>query len=397
MPLRAGPDTLRLTGATPLKGEDVAPETPGESSAPVTGVAGLLAGVVAGTSVAVEAYDGTRAGATPPEVTVVIRSADALRRMLTSPGQLGFARAYIAGDIDVAGDVYTVLQLQERLKSEGLTAHRLVALLRLLREAGGVGRPLPPPPEEARVRGRLHSRRRDATAVSHHYDVSNDFYELFLGPSMTYSCAVWSSPSVGLDAAQEAKYELVSRKLGLRPGTRLLDVGCGWGGMVMHAVRHHGVTATGVTVSEEQADYARKRVRDEGLQDRITIRLQDYRDIDDGPYDAISSIGMFEHVGEKRLAEYFSRMHDLLAPGGRLLNHGITRPAGSKPLGRNDFIQRYVFPDGELHEIGMVISKVQNAGFEVRHAETLREHYALTLRAWVDKGRSGMPLRPDWG
>jgi cyclopropane-fatty-acyl-phospholipid synthase len=238
--------TTRLTGATPPKGEDVAPETPGVSSAPVTGVAGLLAGVVAGTSVAVEAYDGSRAGTTLPDVTVVIRSADALRRMLTAPGQLGFARAYTAGDIDVAGDVYTVLQLQERLKSEGLTAHRLVTLLRLLREGGGVGRPLPPPPEEARLSGRLHSRRRDATAVSHHYDVSNDFYELFLGPSMTYSCAVWSSPPVGLDAAQEAKYELVSRKLGLRPGTRLLDVGCGWGGMMMHAVRHHGVTAGGL-------------------------------------------------------------------------------------------------------------------------------------------------------
>jgi len=410
-----------------------------------SGVAGLLRGVVAGTPVAVEAYDGTRAGPASPEVTIVIRSADALRRMLTAPGQLGFSRAYVAGDIDVIGDIYTVLQLQDRLKSEGLNARRLLTLLTLLRDAGGVGRPLPPPREEARLGGRLHSRRRDATAISHHYDVSNDFYTLLLGPSMTYSCAVWSSPSVGLDAAQEAKYELVSRKLGLRPGMRLLDVGCGWGGMLIHAARHHGVTATGVTVSREQADYVRKRIHNEGLQDRVTIRLQDYRDIDDGPYDAISSIGMFEHVGENRLAEYFSRMHDLLAPGGRLLNHGITRPAGSKPLGRNGFIPRYVFPDGELHEIGTVVSRVQHAGFEVRHSETLREHYALTLRAWVDnlerrydeavalvgagrarvwrlylagsalgfergdievhqvlavrqdRGRSGLPLRPDWG
>ena len=411
----------------------------------VAGVAELLGGLVSGTSVAVTAYDGTRVGSASPEATVAVRSADALRRMLTAPGQLGFARAYVAGDIDVVGDIYAVLQLQHRLKSEGLTASRLVTLLRLLREAGGVGRPLPPPPEEARMSGRLHSRRRDAQAVSHHYDVSNDFYSLLLGPSMTYSCAAWSSPSVGLHTAQDAKYELVSHKLGLRPGMRLLDVGCGWGGMVIHAARHHGVHATGVTLSSEQADFARRRVREEGLEDQVTVRLQDYRDISDGPYDAISSIGMFEHVGENRLAEYFSRMYALLAPEGRLLNHGITRPAGSKPLGRKGFIPRYVFPDGELHELGTVVTQVQHAGFEVRHCESLREHYALTLRAWVenverhydqavalvgegrarvwrlylagsalgfeageievhqvlavrpDHGRSGLPLRPDWG
>lgn len=438
-------DGLGGAGSAPHEFEDLTAETLLASPTGAAGVAQLLGGLVSGTSVAVTAYDGTRVGPASPEVTVVIRSADALRRMLTAPGQLGFARAYVAGDIDVVGDIYPVLQLQHRLKSEGLTASRLVTLLRLLREAGGVGRPLPPPPEEARVSGRLHSRRRDAQAISHHYDVSNDFYSLLLGPSMTYSCATWSSPSVGLQAAQEAKYELVSRKLGLRSGMRLLDVGCGWGGMVIHAARHHGVHATGVTLSAEQADYASRRVNEEGLRDQITIRLQDYRDISDGPYDAISSIGMFEHVGENRLAEYFSRMHVLLASGGRLLNHGITRPAGSQPLGHKGFIPRYVFPDGELHEIGSVVTRVQHAGLEVRHCESLREHYALTLRAWVenlerhydqavalvgegrarvwrlylagsalgfeageievhqvlavrpDHGRSGLPLRPDWG
>lgn len=432
----------RSSSTVPGKFEDVTAET---SQIPFTGVAGLLRGVVAGTRVAVTAYDGTRAGSASPEATVVIRSADALRRMLASPGQLGLARAFVAGDIDVVGDVYAVLHLQDRFKSEAFTAARLITLLRLLREAGGVGRPLPPPPEEARVSGRLHSRRRDAQAISHHYDVSNEFYSLLLGQSMTYSCAVWSSPARGLDAAQEAKYELVSRKLGLRPGMRLLDVGCGWGGMLIHAARHWGVHATGVTLSEEQANYARRRVHEEGLQGRVTVRLADYRDISDGPYDAISSIGMFEHVGENRLAEYFSRMHALLAPGGRLLNHGITRPAGSQPVGHRGFIPRYVFPDGELHELGKVVTMVQHAGFEVRHCETLREHYALTLRAWVenlerhydeaaklvgegrarvwrlylagsavgfeagdievhqvlavrpDQGRSGLPLRPDWG
>ena len=429
---------------TPVEGRDATAQTASAFPTGVSGVAGLLGGVVDGTPVAVTAYDGTRAGSASPGATVVIRSADALRRMLTAPGQLGFARGYVAGDIDVVGDIYEVLRLQHRLKSDGFTLPRLVALLKLLRAAGGVGRPLSPPPEEARVSGRLHSRRRDARAISHHYDVSNDFYSLLLGPSMTYSCAVWSSPSVGLDVAQETKCELVSRKLGLRPGMRLLDVGCGWGGMVIHAAQRHGVRATGVTLSAEQAAYARKRVYDEGLQDQVTIRLQDYRDISDGPYDAISSIGMYEHVGENRLAEYFSRMHALLVPGGRLLNHGITRPAGSKPLGQKGFIQRYVFPDGELHEIGTVVTRVQHAGFEVRHCETLREHYALTLRAWVehlerhyeeasalvgegrarvwrlylagsalgfeagdievhqvlavrpDQGRSGLPLRPDW-
>ena len=441
---RRAADALVSAPADALRGTDDVTEASTASLTGARGVAGLLGGIVAGMPVAVTADDGTRAGPAAAEATIAVRSADALRRILTAPGQLGFARAYVAGDIDVDGDIYTVLQVQPRLASEGLSVSRLVALLRLLREAGGVGRPLPPPPEEARVRGRLHSTGRDAQAVSHHYDLSNDFYSLLLGPSMTYSCAVWSSPSVGLGAAQRAKYELVSRKLGLGPGMRLLDVGCFWGGMVIHAARHHRVRATRVTLSAEQAEHARKRVSEEGLQDQVTIRL-DYRDISDGPFDAISSIGMFEHVGENRLAEYFSRMHALLVPGGRLLNHGITRPAGSQPLGHRGLIPRYGFPDGELHQIGTVVTTVQHAGFEVRHCESLREHYALTLRAWVenleqrydeavalvgegrarvwrlylagsalgfdsgdievhqvlavrpDQGRSRLPLRPGWG
>jgi cyclopropane-fatty-acyl-phospholipid synthase len=200
---------------------------------------------------------------------------------------------------------------------------------------------------------------------------------------MTYSCGVWEDPSVGLNAAQEAKYELICRKLGLGPGMRLLDVGCGWGGMAIHAARTYGVRAVGVTLSREQAELARRRVTDAGLADRVEIRLADYREVDDGPYEAISSIGMFEHVGEHQLGEYFSRMHALLAPGGRLLNHGISRAAGQGPMSRNGFIQRYVFPDGELEEIGRVVSAIQYTGLEIRHVENLREHYALTLRAWV--------------
>ncbi len=336
--------------------------------------------------VALRAYDGSHAGPNGAETTIEIRSPMALRRLLSAPGELGLARAYVAGDIEVHGDIYTVLSLRDRRHDPiGPRQWPAVArLLRVARRAGALGVPPAPPPEEVRLRGRRHSRSRDAAAISHHYDVSNDFYRLLLGPSMTYSCAVWERPSVGLEAAQEAKYELVSRKLGLDTGMRLLDVGCGWGGMLLHAARHHGVRGVGVTLSAEQAALAARRITQAGLEDRIEIRLADYREIHDGPYDAISSIGMFEHVGADHLADYARGMHDLLAPGGRLLNHGISRSAGQPPMSSRSFIQRYVFPDGELQEIGQVVTAVQSAGLEVRHTENLREHYALTLRAWVD-------------
>jgi cyclopropane-fatty-acyl-phospholipid synthase len=205
-----------------------------------------------------------------------------------------------------------------------------------------------------------------------------------LGPSLTYSCAVFHDPADSLEQAQANKYELICRKLGLEPGMRLLDVGCGWGGMGLHAAARHGVRAVGVTISKRQAELAEKRVVEAGLSDVVEIRLQDYREIEDGPFDAISSIGMFEHVGEARLAEYFGRLRALLQPQGRLLNHGISHPPGLKArLPRRSFANRYVFPDGELHEVGRVVSLTQQTGFEVRHLETLREHYGLTLRRWV--------------
>ncbi|MHB1063865.1 MAG: class I SAM-dependent methyltransferase [Georgenia sp.] len=333
--------------------------------------------------VAFQAFDGSRSGPEDAVATVAIRSPAAVRRVLWSPNELGFARAYVAGDIGIDGDLYAVLAGREKFGRAFRRPQSWGAAARLVSGSGGLRRPPAPPAEEIRVRGRRHSRARDAAAISHHYDVSGDFYRLFLGPTMTYSCAVWEDPAAGLDAAQEAKYELISRKLGLAPGMRFLDVGCGWGGMVMHAARHHGVRAVGVTLSRRQADIARRRVAQAGLADRVEIRSADYRAIDDGPYHAISSIGMFEHVGADHLGKYFSRMHALLAPEGRLLNHGISRAARQPPMTRNGFIQRYVFPDGELEEIGTVVSAIQHADLEVEHVENLREHYALTLRAWV--------------
>jgi len=333
--------------------------------------------------VRVRAFDGTDIGPKDAAATLTVRSRDALVRMVTAPGELGVARAYVAGDLDIEGDIYTVLELRRRVSQLKLSPLQVRDLARLV----GLGnlRRIPPPPEEHRRHGRLHSRNRDAASISYHYDVSNDFYRLVLGPSYTYSCAVFENVADTLEQAQANKYELICTKLGLRPGMRLLDIGCGWGGMVLHAAEHHGVEAVGVTISQNQVDLARKRVAEAGLTDRIDIRLQDYRDIDDGPFDAISSIGMFEHVGSQRLGAYFDQVNELLVTGGRTLNHAISRdkPLQNRRPQRSNFIDRYVFPDGELHEVGSVISALQDRGLEVRHMENLREHYALTLRRWV--------------
>ena len=360
-------------------------------------VADLLAGLLGpDVPIAFRAYDGSSFGPPDAKTTVVFRSPDALRRIVTAPGELGFARAYVAGDFDVEGDIFGILALRSNLDELKFRSRDAVRALRLL----GIRnlRPLPPPPEEARLRGRAHSKERDAAAVAYHYDVSNEFYEMILGPSMTYSCAVWTDETRTLEEAQANKHELVSKKLGLQPGMRLLDIGCGWGGMVMHAAREHGVEAVGVTLSEPQAELAAERVAAAGLEGQVEIRFADYRDVDDGPYDAISSIGMFEHVGLTQRTEYFTRCYELLRPEGRLLNHAISRPAHvtlpkpSKLRPRRlppGFAERYIFPDGESHEIGNVISAIQDVGFEARHMESLREHYALTLRRWVANLEAG--------
>lgn len=356
---------------------------PGHGSRDGTRLAALLERALGpDLPVAIELFDGTTIGPPAAPARIVLRSRDALRRIVTAPGELGFGRAYVTGEIDVEGDIFAALSLHERLSSSRLGPRDWLALVRLV---GATGlRPLPPPAEEARLRGRLHSRRRDAAAISHHYDVGNDFYRLVLGPSLTYSCALFDRPTLTLEEAQTAKHELISAKLGLEPGMRLLDVGCGWGGMLLHAAEHHGVSAVGVTLSAPQAELARRRVGEAGLADRVDVRLSDYRDLEGESFDAISSIGMFEHVGLSQLQAYFDRLFGLLRPGGRLLNHGISRPYRERATRRRkSFVYRYVFPDGELHEVGTVVSAAQRAGFEARHLESLREHYALTLRAWV--------------
>jgi cyclopropane-fatty-acyl-phospholipid synthase len=332
-------------------------------------------------AVAVRAYDGSRLGPPSAPATVILRSPDALRRILFAPGELGLARAYVAGDIDVEGDILAAVALRDRLPDLNLTPRQLLRVARLLGAARL--RPLPPPPEEVRLRGRLHSRERDSKAVAHHYDVSNSFYELLLGPSMTYTCAVFEDPEDSLEQAQTAKYELVCRKLGLEPGMRILDAGCGWGSMAIHAAQRFGVSVVGVTISQMQVDLARKRVAEAGMTDRVEIRLQDYRDVDDGPFDAISVIGMLENIGSQ-LHVYVRAMHDLLRLGGRFLHHAISRPPGRKALvKRPTLLSRYVFPDADLHEIGTIVSAIQAAGLEARHMESFRDHYVITLRHWL--------------
>jgi cyclopropane-fatty-acyl-phospholipid synthase len=330
----------------------------------------------------VEAYDGSEAGRPDAPITVIVRSPDAIRRFLHAPGELGLARAYVVGDLDLQGDIFELVKAQDALTEVRPRPRHLLAVARLL--GTDSLRPLPPPPEEVRLHGRRHSRERDAAAIAHHYDLSNGFYELLLGPAMTYSCAVFEAETDPLEVAQARKLELVCRKLNLQEGMRLLDVGCGWGSMAMHAARVYGVKVVGVTVSQRQVDWARSAVERAGLAHLVDIRFQDYRDIDDGPYDAISSIGMFEHVGSRRTAEYLGALRRLLRPGGRLLNHAISRPARERTEMRSrSFINRYVFPDGELMEAGQVVSAAQSAELEARNLENLREHYNLTLRHWV--------------
>jgi cyclopropane-fatty-acyl-phospholipid synthase len=399
-----------------------------------------------------KAFDGSTAGAASSPVRITIKSRDAVAYLAQAPGALGLARAYVSGHLDVDGDMYAALA---RMASAQRLEWSKAEQLRLLGDLGGPRLLWPrmePPPQEVRVNsrwrlGRRHSKDRDANAISHHYDVSNTFYEWVLGPSMAYTCAVFPRADATLEEAQAAKFELVARKLGLKPGMRLLDVGCGWGGMVMHAAREHGVKALGVTLSAEQAAWAQRAIKEAGLSDLAEVRHIDYRDVTESGFDAVSSIGLTEHIGKAELPGYFSFLYSKLRPQGRLLNHCITRPDNKGPnVVKDGFINRYVFPDGELEGPGYLLSLIHDSGFEVRHEENLREHYAMTLAGWcanLDEhwdeavgevgegtarvwrlymagsrlgfernqiqlhqilgvkldayGEAGMPLRPDWG
>ena len=346
-------------------------------------------------AVEIRFWDGSSVGRRDGPGQIRVNSIDAVRRLVWSPDQLGLARGFVSGELDVTGCVEEMLRALDAAshRSRREQAAAVPKLIAAVHRLGGIGGSPPPAPAEEFVpRGRLHSLRRDKQAISHHYDVGNRFYELVLGSAMTYSCARFVDDDTTLADAQAAKHDLICRKLGLaepavaaRSATgrpRLLDVGCGWGSMAMHAATAYDVDVVGVTISEEQASSARRRVHDAGLDDRVEIRVQDYREITDGPFDAISSIGMSEHVGSNRLDTYYEQLHGLLRPGGRLLNHAISKIGGSK-LGHRTFVYRYVFPDGELIDVGDSILAMERVGFEIRDVENLREHYATTLRHWV--------------
>jgi cyclopropane-fatty-acyl-phospholipid synthase len=362
---------------------------PRPGAGPITGAAAavqpLVEALLGDPPLRIELWDGTGIGPHDGAGLISVRSPDALRRILWAPDELGLGRAYVAGDLDVDGDI---VEMVRALRPAGVALQsglRVVpAAMAAARRLNLLAPPPAPPPEEARPRGWRHSKSRDAQAISHHYDVSNEFYEILLGSAMTYSCARFTADGMSLLDAQAAKHELICRKLGLheRPGMKLLDVGCGWASMAMHAAAHHDAKVVGITISNEQAHLAARRVKEAGLEDHVEIRLQDYRDLAGERFDAISSIGMFEHVGKTRMREYFETLRAALHDRGRFLNHAISS-AGGSTLGRRSFMARYVFPDAELLDVGDVVLAMEAAGFEVRDIESLREHYALTLRHWI--------------
>lgn len=360
------------------------------------------------------AYDGSTAGCADAELGLELRTPRGATYLATAPGELGLARAYVAGDLQPCGvhpgDPYELLKtLTDRVQFKRPPARVLAQVVRSL----GVERlvPIAPPPQETRPRwrrvadGLMHTKSRDAEAIHHHYDVSNSFYEWVLGPSMTYTCAVYADAGATLEEAQDNKYRLVFDKLRLRPGDRLLDVGCGWGGMVRYAARR-GVRAIGATLSAEQAKWARQAIRAEGLDALAEVRHTDYRDMREGGFDAVSSIGLTEHIGVKNYPAYFGFLHAKLRPGGLLLNHCITRRDNSSTSFAGGFTDRYVFPDGELTGSGRITTEIEDVGFEVLHTENFRHHYAMTLRDWcanlvrnwdVAVAEVGLPTAKVWG
>ena len=335
----------------------------------------------------VRLWDGTiwRADpARPARLTVIIRDPGVLRSLVLARDEAGLGEGYVAGRFDLEGDLEEVVPIAEALLTAPPPLNDKVriytAALRLPGEGSTQRRRWHSAP---RLRGRRHSPDRDRAAVTYHYDASNEFYQLFLDERMVYSCAYFHSSDDSLAAAQARKLDYVCRKLRLQPGHRLLDIGCGWGALILHAASHYGVIAEGITLSEKQATLARDRIRAAGLQDRCTVRVMDYRELNDAEsYDRIASVGMFEHVGEAGMDAYFRQAFRLLRPGGALLNHAIGRTPGNESAGTS-FAERWVFPDHELLPIAHALRGAETVGFEVRDVENLREHYALTLRRWV--------------
>ncbi len=324
-------------------------------------------------------WNGTTWGASQPAFVLVIGTPDVLSAMLDSPDDLTLGEAYLRGDLDVEGDLESAFEVVEYLLSSAHPARPpflVSAFGKRISPGNGHGT------HPAALQGAVHSKARDRQAIQYHYDLPVEFYALWLDPRLVYSAAYFADPQQGLEQAQERKLDYLCRKLRLKPDESLLDIGCGWGGLVTYAAEHYRVRAHGVTASVRQAEEGRRRVQQAGVEDRCRVEVCDYRDIQGGPYDKIVSVGMFEHVGEALLAEYFSRAWRLLRPGGVFLNHGIARSVLHRPH-RPTFSDRYVFPDGELVPIHIALQAAENAGFEVRDVESLREHYVLTLRHWV--------------
>ena len=341
---------------------------------------------------AVRIWTGERWGPEDAPATLVLNHPGALRVMLMPPGDLVAGEAYVFGDVDIEGDLYAALEFGARLDAARRHPVKVLRLMRRLRK-------LPEAPGHADKRptrgGKVHSKSRDEEAVRHHYDTGNDFFQSFLDPHMVYSCAYFLDATDSLEEAQVRKLDVVCRKLQLSPGQRLLDVGCGWGALVIHAARHYDVEAVGITLSPEQAEEARRRAKEAGVDQQVTIRVQDYRDTE-GTFDAIASIGMYEHVGARELGTYFARLGELLGPRGILLNHGITTRDRRSSRGKPTFVSTYVFPDGELHPVEMALVEAENAGFFVRDLESLRTSYAMTLRRWVENlERSPLTATPE--
>lgn len=334
---------------------------------------------------AVRLWDGTTWGperGQPARFTLVLHHPDSLRKMFWPPGELTLAEAYIHDDFDIEGDIESVFPLSDYFEERSGNFRNIQLLADLFR--------LPASPihqanrTAAFLKGTPHSRKRDRQAVTYHYNISGDFYRLWLDRRRVYSCAYFAASDEDLDTAQERKLDYICRKLRLKPGERLLDIGCGWGGLILHAASRYGVRARGITLSRPQAQWANDRFREAGLDENCLAEEMDYREIPEREeYDKLVSIGMFEHVGVARLREYFGIAWRLLKPGGIFLNHGIAYGPGVKDQNLSPFIHKYVFPDGELVPVTTALSASEDAGFEIRDVESLREHYALTLRHWV--------------